>query len=95
MSSKAPVFQTSLGTLSSPHALLFGTVFKTLFNSSRVKFPVSIGWALKGDISVSFDLMSGTLPSRFEKCSFHLCRRSLLSFARSLAVFVVFLPLGI
>ena len=91
MSSNFFVFHTSGGISSRPAAFLFLIFESTTFSSSRVNCPsLMSSWLLKIFVVGSFVTL-GDFPSRFLKCSFHVCIRSFWLAAFSLALGVLFL----
>ena len=90
----APIFQTSMGILCRPDALVFLKFFMHLFGSSMVKLSVLIGNVCCTTVFLSFVLVTDGCPNRFRKWSFHFLMRSSVLFALILPLFVPFLPVN-
>ena len=91
---RAPVFQNTMGILSSPDALLFLKPLMYFFSSSMVKFSVLICSPCWNAFLVGLEVIAGGFPNKFQKWSIHFLPWSSGFFTLILPLFALFLTVN-
>ena len=91
---RVPVFQTTMGILSSPDALLFLKPLRYFFSSSLVKFSVLICSPCWNAFLVGLEVIAGGFPNKFRKLFIHFLPLSSGFFTLILPLFAHFLTVN-